>query len=257
VTFAGIDIGNTAVKLALFDGDQIVARWRFATSSTQQAVDYWSRFRSVLTAADIAPSAVTQAAIVSVVPDATPVLQDACRQYFRCDPYLVSAESRLPVETRYDAQLGLDRMMNVVAAAQHYGPGPMVVVDLGTAIKFEAIDAGGVHLGGAISPGIAIATDELFGRAAMVARAAVHPPEAAVGRSTQAAVDAGVILGYSGMVRAMVERFRGEIGAPAKVVATGGWVDALRNDCEFDVVDHDLTVRGLKLVYDLNAGATG
>lgn len=254
MTLAAIDIGNTAVKLALFEGDRIAARWRFATNPNQQAVDYWSRFESVLKASSFAPAAVSAAAVVSVVPDLTPVLADACRQYFRCDPYIVTPGSRLPVETRYDAALGADRMMNVVAALRHHGPGPLVVVDLGTAIKFEAIDASGVHLGGAISPGIAIATDELFGRAALVARAAVHPPGSPVGRSTQAAVDAGVVLGYAGMVTAMVERFRGEIGSPARVIATGGWVTVLKENCPFDVVDDDLTIRGLRLVHELNTG---
>jgi type III pantothenate kinase len=254
LTLAAIDIGNTAVKLALFEGDRIAARWRFATSPDQQAVDYWSRFESVLKASALDPAVVTAAAIVSVVPDLTPVLADACRQYFRCDPYIVTAGSHLPVETRYDSALGADRMMNIVAALRYHGPGPLVVVDLGTAIKFEAIDVSGVHLGGAISPGIAIATDELFGRAALVARAAVHPPRSPVGRSTQDAVDAGVVLGYAGMVTSMVERFRGEIGSPARVIATGGWATALRDHCPFDVIDDDLTVRGLRLVHELNTG---
>ena len=255
--FAAIDIGNTAVKLALFDADQLISRWRFATSTTQQAVDYWTRFRSVLIASAIDPAAVTEAAIVSVVPDLTAVLADACHQYFRCDPYLVSPESLLPLETRYDAALGADRLMNIAAALHYYGPGPLVIVDLGTAVKFEAIDAAGLHLGGAISPGIAIATDELFGRAALVARAAVHRPSSAVGRSTQEAIDAGVVLGYAGMVTAMISRFRDEIGAPARVIATGGWARALAEECPFDIMDDDLTVKGLKVVYELNAAATG
>jgi len=255
--FAALDIGNTAVKLALFDSEILVARWRFATDTEQQAVDYWTRFRSVLIASGIDPASITEAAIVSVVPDLVPVLADACRQYFRCEPYLVSAASNIPAETKYDRALGADRLMNVVAAVNLYGPGPLVVVDLGTAVKFEAIDASGVHLGGAISPGIAIATDELFGRAALVARAAVHRPHAAVGRSTQAAVDAGVVLGYAGMVTAMIERFRAEIGGTARVIATGGWAERLAPECPFDEMDGDLTVKGLRLVYELNAGTTG
>jgi type III pantothenate kinase len=250
---AAFDVGNTAVKLALFEGETLVARWRFATDPEQQAVDYWSRFRSVLVAAEIDPAGIDRAAIVSVVPDVAPIVADACRQYFRCDPYLVNPDARVPVESRYDAALGSDRLMNVVAALHHYGPGPLVVVDLGTAVKFEAIDAEGVHLGGAISPGIAIATDELFGRVALVARAAVHPPESSVGRDTQSAVDAGVVLGYAGMVTAMVQRFREEIGAPARVIATGGWAPRLEKECPFDVLDGDLTVKGLRLVYELNA----
>jgi type III pantothenate kinase len=249
---AAFDIGNTAVKLALFEGAQVRARWRFATDAEQQPVDYWSRFRSVLIASRIDPGEVDAAAIVGVVPGLTPVVADACSQYFRCEPYIFAEGDAVPIETRYDAALGGDRLMNVVAAAAHHGPGPLVVVDLGTAIKFEAIDAAGVHLGGAISPGVAIATEELFGRAAMVPHAVINPPESAVGRSNQAAIDAGIVLGYAGMVTAMVRRYREEMGADARVVATGGWAKRLAAECPFDAIDEDLTVRGLRLVWELN-----
>ncbi len=254
---AAIDIGNTAVKLAVFEGDRVEHRWRFSTDTGLQPADYWARFRSVLIAREIGPAAITGAAVVSVVPDATPLVQEACRQFFRCEPFTLTPGAVIPVQSRYDPALGADRLMNVVASVQLYGPGPLVVVDLGTAVKFEAVDSDGIHVGGAISPGIAIATDELFSRAALVARTSPHPPESAVGRSTQKAVDAGVYLGYAGMVNAMVARFREEVGGTAKVIATGGWAERLEGGCSFDVVDPDLTVKGLQLVYELNAGATG
>ena len=255
--FAAIDVGNTAVKLALFDGEKVLHRWRFATDVALQPVDYWTRFRSVLIAQDIRPSSVTEAAIVSVVPDVTLIIDEACREFFRCAPFTFAPGAAVPVETRYDPALGADRLMNVVAAVRFHGPGPLVVVDLGTAVKFEAVDGDGVHLGGAISPGIAIATDELFSRAALVARTSPHVPDAAVGRSTQKAVDAGVFLGYAGMVNAMVARFRGELDSNARVIATGGWAAPLAGECRFDEIDPDLTVKGLRVVYELNADATG
>jgi type III pantothenate kinase len=247
---ATFDVGNTAVKLAIFDGDEIIARWRFRTNTASTPVDYWMRFRNVLLASELPAASVTEAAIVSVVPDLTPVVHDACVQFFRCEPFVFETGTAVPIESRYDAALGADRLMNAVAAVAHYGPGPLVVVDLGTAVKFEAIDAAGIHLGGAISPGITIATDELFARSAMVARSLVEPPERVVGRSTPAAVDAGVFLGYAGMVSGMVQRFRGELGAPdARVIATGGWAKALAAECSFDVIDGDLTVKGLRAVW--------
>ena len=250
---AAFDIGNTAVKLALFDGETLVTRWRFRTNMASTPVDYWMRFRNVLLAAGLPAAAITEGAIVSVVPDVTPVVHDACVEFFHCEPFVFAPGARIPITSEYDAALGADRLMNAVAAVEHYGPGPTVVVDLGTAVKFEAIDANGVHLGGAISPGITIATDELFARTAMVARSRVDRTRNVVGRSTPAALDSGIFLGYAGMVTGMIQRFRDELGAPeAPVIATGGWASALADDCGFDTVDGDLTVKGLKVVYDLN-----
>jgi type III pantothenate kinase len=109
-------------------------------------------------------------------------------------------------------------------------------------------------VGGAIAPGIGIAADELFNRVAQVARSRVVAPSAAVGRNNAAAVSSGVVLGYAGMVEGMVQRFREELGAPARVVATGGWAPVLDAAFHFDVIDPDLTVKGVRLVYELNCG---
>jgi type III pantothenate kinase len=122
-------------------------------------------------------------------------------------------------------------------------------------VKFDAVDGRGVHVGGAIAPGIGIAADELFNRVAQVARSRVVAPSAAVGRNNAAAVSSGVVLGYAGMIEGMVQRFAEELGGPLRVIATGGWAPVLATACRFDVEDPDLTVKGVRLVHELNRSA--
>jgi type III pantothenate kinase len=246
------DAGNTNIKAALFDGERIACRWRLATDTRLTEDDYGAELLRLADADGISAADVTGAAIASVVPDLTPSLTGACERYLGAKPFVVDGSARFPVESEYDRALGVDRMMGVVAAAHHHGPAPLVVVDLGTAVKFDAIDARGVHAGGAIAPGIGIAADELFNRVAQVARSIVVAPSGVVGRNNAQAVSSGVVLGYAGMIDGMVARFREELGGPARVVATGGWAPTLATACHFDVVDADLTVKGVRLVYELN-----
>jgi len=141
---------------------------------------------------------------------------------------------------------------DAVAAIRLYKP-PLIVVDLGTATVFDAISKDGDYLGGAIAPGLAIAAEALFQRAARLYRVEVARPTTAIGRNTVGAVQSGVIYGYVGLVEGMVARFKEELGQEAKVVATGGWAEIMAAETPvIDVVDTNLTLTGLRFIYEMN-----
>ena len=250
------DIGNTSVKAALFDGEEIASNWGLKSDTALTADDYGAQLIRLLRAAQRNPERISGVALCSVVPGLTDALTGACRGYIGPEPFVVESGTPTPVTSEYDRALGVDRLMAVVGAAGHYGPGPLVVVDLGTAVKIDALNAAGVHVGGAIAPGIGIAVEEMFERTARLSHTTFHQPLKAVGGSNAAAIDSGVILGFAGMVNGMVARFSKELGSPVRVVATGGWAPRLADECKFDVLDANLTVKGVRIVYEMNR-ATG
>lgn len=247
------DAGNTNVKVALFRDGEIAARWRLGTDSALTEDDFGATLLRLLRVEGFEAKDVTGVALASVVPGLTDSLADGCSAYLDVSPFVVDGDARIPLDSEYEKTLGIDRLMGVVAAAEHYGPGPLVIVDLGTAVKFDALDAGGIHIGGAIAPGIGISSEALFSRVARIARSTVIAPQSAVGRNNAAAVNSGVVLGYAGMIDGMVQRFSDEMGGATRVIATGGWARVLQSVCKFDVVDPDLTVKGIRIVYELNA----
>ena len=149
-------------------------------------------------------------------------------------------------------EVGTDRVVNAVAAHQMYG-GSVIVIDLGTATTFDAVSEDGDYLGGAIAPGIAIATEALFTRTAALPRVELTHPKRAVGRNTVAAMQSGIVFGYAGLIEGIVARIQQEMGGKAKVVATGGYAELLARETPvIEVVNPDLTLIGLRLIYEMN-----
>ena len=145
--------------------------------------------------------------------------------------------------------------MDVVAALKLYGPPPLIIVDLGTATVFDAVSAAGDYLGGAIAPGIGIASEALFERAAKLQRVELERPNAAIGRNTTASVQSGLLFGYVGLIEGVVARFKEELGGEARVIATGGWAPIIARETPVvDVVDLNLTLIGLRMVYEAGRG---
>ena len=162
--------------------------------------------------------------------------------------------ARTGISVRYDSprDVGADRIVDAAAAFSIYG-GPVIVVDVGTATVFDAVSESGDYLGGAIAPGISIAADSLFHTTAMLRRVELAPPPAAIGRNTVHALQAGLVFGYAELVKGMVARFKNELGAHSNVVATGGLADVVAAESAvFDAIDPNLTLTGLRIVYELN-----
>ena len=193
-------------------------------------------------------------ALCSVVPPLTPTFVELCRAQFGVDPLVVGAGTRTGVKILYDnpRDVGADRIADAAAALHLYG-GPAIVVDMGTATVFDAISEKGEYLGGAIAPGLSVASDALFHSTSMLRRVDLAMPPQAIGKNTVHAIQSGLVLGSAEMVKGMVARFDKELGGGSKVIGTGGLAGLVERVANiFDAVNEDLTLAGLKLIHQMN-----
>ena len=250
-----LDIGNTNITIGAFDGDDLAASWRLSTDSRRLTDEYALQLRELLPLRGIALNDVTDAAICSVVPPLTGVFEEITRTLFACEPVVVGAGTRTGIRIMYQSpqDVGADRVVDAAAALHYYG-GPAIVVDLGTATVFDAVTADGDYLGGAIAVGVGLAGDALASNTSLLRRVDLTAPEHAIGKNTTASINSGLVFGFTGLVEAMVRRFRDEMDAPnATVVGTGGLVPLIAAQTPvFDVVDPELTLRGLCHIFALN-----
>jgi type III pantothenate kinase len=253
--FLAIDVGNTNVTLGLFQGDSLSATWRLATDIDRLADEYGSLILSLVQHSGLSTSEVKESGMTCVVPELDPVFQTVCRRYFNVTPLVIGVGTRTGLKVLYDTprDVGADRVVDAVAAVHTYGPPPLIVVDIGTATVFDAVNADGDYLGGAIAPGPGIAFEALIQRAAKLYRVEFARPETAIGRNTVSALQSGMIFGYVGLVEGIVARMKEELGGRAKVIGTGGYASIIAGETNIiDAVDADLTLKGLRLVYELN-----
>lgn len=251
-----LDIGNTNVTMGVFDGDSLRATWRFATDVEKLADEHGVLMLSLLAHDGIAASDIDEAVMACVVPDLDPVFQKVCDRYFSVRPLAVNAGVRTGLRILYDTprDVGADRVADAVAAIHIYGP-PLIIVDLGTATVFDAINGDGDYLGGAIAPGLGIASEALYRRAAKLYRVELSRPRAAIGRNTVSAIQSGILFGYVGLIEGIVQRMKEELGGSAKVIGTGGYAQIIGRETDIiDVVNTDLTLDGLRMIYALNRG---
>ena len=248
-----IDIGNTNITLGVFDGDALSATWRLSTERSKTSDEYSATLMQMLQLRDMAAQQIDAVALCSVVPPLTPTFVDLCKTHFGVEPLVVGAGTKTGVRILYDnpRDVGADRIVDAAAALSLYG-GPVIVVDIGTATVFDAVTANGDYLGGAIAPGMVIASDALFSSTSQLRRVELVAPTTAIGRNTIHAIQSGVVLGYADLVRGMVARFDAELGGGAKVVATGGLAHILEAEAGvFDDINPDLTLMGLMLIQDM------
>ncbi len=255
-----VDIGNTSIAVGVFDGQEIRASFRLKTDVDRHPDEYAVILLSLFERSGLPLSAIEGTILASVVPSLTPTLEDVCRRYFHSSPMIVGTGVRTGIRINYDnpRDVGADRIVDAVAALKLYGPPPLVVVDFGTATVFDAISAEGEYLGGAISPGIMISAEALFQRTAKLPRIELERPKTAIGKNTVHAMQSGIVFGYVGLIEGIVARFKRELGGEARVIATGGWAQAIaRETSVVDVVDADLTLQGLRMLFDMNHGDGG
>ena len=251
-----MDIGNTSITIGLYKADKLGPRWRLASDNDRTSDEYGILMIQLLERAAVRPDDVREIAMASVVPPLTGTIELACRDYLNTVPLIVDAGTRTGIPLRYEdpKQVGADRVVNAAAVRRIYR-GPVCIVDFGTATIFDAISAEGEYLGGAISPGIGIASDALFRRAAKLPRVEIIRPPAAIGRNTVHSLQSGLLFGYVGLVEGMVNRFRAELGPDMKTVGTGAFVEQIAKETKsIDIVEPWLALQGLKLIYDLNRG---
>jgi type III pantothenate kinase len=258
-----IDVGNTNVTLGLFDYPREVGtlaqHWRITTRREQTSDEVTIILRALFDQAGRAVSEITDGILSSVVPPLLPIWERVCQKIFDRDPLVVGPGIRTGMPVRYEnpREVGADRIVNSVAAFELCG-GPVIAVDFGTATTFDCVSTGGEYLGGAIFPGIQIAMDALFQRTALLHRVELARPRTAIGKTTTGALQSGLLFGYAGMVDAMVGRIRAELGAEARVIATGGLASRVASEtASIERVEPYLTLEGLRLLFEKNRGERG
>jgi len=246
-----IDVGNTNLALALYDGDKLAADWRTSTHLERTADEVGMELSQLFALRGRELGEVTGVVIASVVPTLNTALVEACRRYLKQEPVIVGPGAKTGVKVLYEnpKDVGADRIANALAAHRKYG-GPAVVIDFGTAVTYDAISKDGDYLGGAISPGIEISLDALVAHTAMLRRVEAVAPDSVIGRNTANAIQSGLLWGFVVQVEGMVKRMSDELGGSAKVIATGGQAELLSGlTAVIDAVDPLLTLEGLRLIY--------
>lgn len=250
-----IKIGNTNLGFGVHDDGRLIHAWRAETRVEKTADEYAALVLPLLESVNVAPASIRAAALVSVVPPLTETLCEFCRKYLRAEPFIAAAGMKSGIRIRYDdpRALGADRLAALVAAKAKYGA-PAIVIDLGTATTFNALDARGDFVGGAIAPGLNMSADALHQFTAKLPRIQIAAPEHALGTNTRDALRSGIFFGYVGLVEGLVARFKRELNQPhARVIATGGMANLLAPHCPaIDRVDMELALDGLGLLYAMN-----
>jgi type III pantothenate kinase len=260
-----LDVGNTNTVLGVYAPaeksgryDKLIAHWRVTTIKTQQTVDeYGVLFRNLFAMDNVDAGAIHGIIVSSVVPPLDSTLRAVCERYFKVKPLFVEPgiKTGMPVLIENPAEVGADRIVNSVAAFEKYG-GPCIAVDFGTATNFDAVSKKGEYMGGALAPGIGISADALFQRTARLPRVEIREPSRVIGNSTVRALQSGMYFGYLGLVDGILERMTKELGGEAKVVATGGLASLMSHGSKYiSVVDEDLTLDGLRIIWERNAAA--
>ena len=249
-----IDVGNTNITLGIYQNKKLIHSWRLATDHPRMPDEYGLQFWGLFSQTKYSLEELTGVCMASVVPPVTGNIVQACKQYLDHEPLVVDAGVKTGVRILYEnpRAVGADRIVDTVAVQHLYG-GPACVVDFGTGTTFDAISDEGEYLGGAIAPGIGIAAEALFTRAAKLPRVDLDRPPSVIGRNTTQAMQSGLLFGYVGLVEGMVARFRAELGSNMKAIATGGLAEVITRETKvIDTVNPWLTLEGLRLIWNLN-----
>jgi len=249
-----IDIGNTNVTFGVFDGDKIKTTWRVSTAIHRTADEYAHLMLSLMERQGVTAQQVNDVVVCSVVPPLLITFEQVCKSFLKKAPLIVEAGVKTGVRIDMDnpREVGPDRIVNAVAAHHLYG-GPVIVIDMGTATTMDVVSKDGRYIGGAIAPGIAISTEALFTRTAVLPRIELSIPKKAIGRNTVAAMQSGIVFGYIGLIEGLILRIQSELEEKARVVATGGFASmAPQATSVIEIVNQDLTLIGLRLIYNMN-----
>jgi type III pantothenate kinase len=267
-----VDVGNTNTVLGLYrleddpaaaatgtakaDGERpdLAAHWRISTHRAQTVDEYGVFFVNLFEMHGMSPSQVSHIIISSVVPPLDSTLRQVCETYFHVQPLFVEPGIKTGMQVLVDnpTELGADRLADCIAAFERYG-GPCIVVDFGTATKFEVISERGEYLGGAIAPELGLSAEALFSRAARLSRVDIKRPAKVIGTNTVGHLQSGLYYGYIGLVDGLLERIFAELGQKPQVIATGGLARMISADSRYIAkIDDLLTIDGLRILFERN-----
>ena len=245
-----IDVGNTNTKVGLCDDAGLRVSWTLTTRREQTADEYGLFIEALLRSSGVEAREVTAVAISNVVPPVQQALEWMAEKYFKTSALTVTGlNSPIPLEVDEPREVGPDRIVSCVAARAIYGA-PVIVVDLGTATRFDCVNARGTFVGGAIAPGLNMAMDALAMRAARLFRVELVRPDTAIGRNTITNIQSGMVFGFAGLVDGIVDRMKTEIEGNITVVGTGGMVPLIAGASRtIQHVNTDLKLEGLRLIW--------
>jgi type III pantothenate kinase len=247
-----IDAGNSNITIGAFERASLIGRWRLRTVLDQTADEFGVLLRNVFSLSGLSLPKVDGVVICSVVPPLDSTLAQMSEKYFDQPAVFVTHSSDTGLEIGYDTpgEVGADRIVNSVAAFAKYG-GPCVVVDLGTAITFDAVSSSGRYLGGLIAPGIGIAVEALFAKTARLPMVEFRDPEKLIGTNTVGSIQSGLYYGAIGMIDGILERLIAELGPSTKFVVTGGQAGLITRGSRYlKDMDEDLTLEGLRMIWE-------
>jgi type III pantothenate kinase len=253
-----VEVGNTNTTFGLFAASgELKTAYRLSTERERMPDEWFAMLAALLASDGHQLTEVDGVIISSVVPSVTTWLVDMTRNRLRIDPVIVSGDLDVGLDLDVDepGHLGADRIVDCVAAFQRYG-GPAIIVDLGTATTFDVIGRSGAYKGGAIAAGVATSLKALASNAAQLFNVELHMPDAVIGRNTADQLRSGIVAGHLAMLEGMIERTRAELGTDAQVIVTGGLAPLFADRSSlFDHFDPDLTLHGLRLIYDRVEGS--
>ena len=253
-----IDVGNSQTVCGIFKKDSLFCHWRLKTDREMTADELAARFLPLFAMQNIQFREISGVIIASVVPTQQQAWEEFSTKYIGCTPLLVNSrmtlETGIRIATDNPSEVGADRIVNAVAAFDHYRESA-IVVDFGTAITFDCISSRGEYLGGAIMPGMSISLDALAGRTAKLPRIDISiPPQKAIGANTVDAIRSGLLFGYGAMVDGLIIKLSAEFSDSPKVIATGGMAELIATYTEsIQIVDPMLTLKGLYILYEKNS----